>query len=186
SGEILGWLNSDDMLAPNALAFIACCLGDGGSDSWVIGAAQILDAEGKHHFIRYPGTDLSRTAILHWHKNWFPQPSTFWTRTLWEKAGPLDENLHFASDYDLWLRMRSYAEPIVTRRVLSLCRFHEQAKGFKHRFEVAQDIIRVFKKETRHQERVRFFYFILEVGLKYIWDCFAAFVKNISARLFPR
>mgnify|MGYP000866477612 CR=1 FL=1 len=59
----------------------------------------------------------------------FPQPSVFWTRDLWQAAGPVDESLYFVMDYDLWLRMRSRAEQeLRVDEVLSYIILHPEQK----------------------------------------------------------
>src|SRR5437879_7789753 len=57
------------------------------------------------------------------------QPSTFWTRKAWELAGPLDESLHFAFDWEWFIRARDAG--VVFRpdpRILSVYRMHPEHK----------------------------------------------------------
>lgn len=66
--------------------------------------------------------------MLLWHKNWFPQQSTFWTRPMWEAAGNLNETLYYAMDFSLWINMFKISPPIVVETPLSCYRHQEQAK----------------------------------------------------------
>ncbi len=111
SGEIMGWLNSDDLLLPGALAGVA------------------------RHFARHPETDVvyghrllidehDRQIgcwIMPRHQDWpldfadlVPQETMFWRRSAWEKAGgQLDTSYRYALDWDLLLRFRDSGARIV-------------------------------------------------------------------------
>ncbi|MDP3921137.1 MAG: glycosyltransferase family 2 protein [Candidatus Omnitrophota bacterium] len=179
TGMILGWLNSDDMLEPGALRHVAETLAAPDTERWLIGAGRIIDADGRPLFHRSPAAAVTRKSLLRWHKNWFAQPSTFWTRSLWEKAGPLDPDLHYAQDLDLWLRMKDVAEPVITTAVLSVSRFHKNAKGYKDRYEVARAIAGITKKRGRHRERLYLLLSRLELAANYLWNCCSDRVKKV-------
>lgn len=71
----------------------------------------------------------SRNEILYDFRT-YPQPSVFWTRDLWEMAGPLDEGLYFAMDHALWARMQGcHPRPIRVPAVLSIARSHPEQRS---------------------------------------------------------
>lgn len=99
-GEILGWLNADDELVPDAVESIVRAFASGNID-WVVGAVEIR--EGRRGFIRRPA-DPNR-PITWAAQNLAAQPGSFLSRHALEQVGYLDENLHFMMDMDLWVRM---------------------------------------------------------------------------------
>jgi len=104
SGEIMAWLNSDDMLLPGALAYVAeyfCCH----PDVDVIYGHRVLIDENDREIGRWivPAHD---GKVLSW-EDFIPQETMFWRRRIWEKAGgQIDESFRFAMDWDLIIRFR--------------------------------------------------------------------------------
>lgn len=127
SGDILGWLNSDDLYQPGALAEVGRRLA-GKSMALLVGTSFLTDGPD-----RQSGTVDARFpsfAEMLYEARSFPQPSVFWTRDLWQAAGPVDESLYFAMDYELWLRMLPLAKEIVrVDEGLSIARTHSEQKG---------------------------------------------------------
>jgi hypothetical protein len=110
-GEILGWLNSDDLLAPGALAAVAQGFRSSGADL-VAGICEIY-RDGvirRRHLTSCPDGPLPLGELLDLENRWFRgefffQPEVFFTRDLWERSGAkVDEAWHFSMDYELWLR----------------------------------------------------------------------------------
>lgn len=123
SGEIVTWLNADDELTPHAVDDVVRTM-ERTSAEWVIGGAEVR--EGGHTRIVRPGRISARRLDL---SNPIVQPSSFYTRRLFEQAGGLDARLHLAMDLDLWLRfLRAGAQPIIVEQVLSIAHLHEDAK----------------------------------------------------------
>lgn len=109
TGDIFAWLCSDDVYAPGALHRVAENLGNKES------AMLVGDSIITHGPNTLEGTLDRRQpsfADMAYNVKTFPQPSTFWTRDLWETAGTLREDLYFVMDYDLWLRMVPRAQSV--------------------------------------------------------------------------
>ncbi len=111
TGEILTWLNSDDLLAPGALAAVA--LGFHFSEAEMLAGVCQLYENGallREHLTSCPDGPLPLDELLDQEHCWdkgqfFYQPEVFFTRALWQRAGAhLDESLYFSLDYELWLR----------------------------------------------------------------------------------
>jgi glycosyltransferase involved in cell wall biosynthesis len=135
-GEILTWLNSDDMLADGALYAIAVAYSTSGADI-VAGICQTLkdgDIDGEHLTSCSNGSlPLARLLDLEggWHAGqFFYQPEVFFTRSIWERAGGrVREDLTYSMDYELWLRFASCAAQLhVIGRPVALFRRHEKQK----------------------------------------------------------
>jgi len=111
TGELLTWLNSDDMLAPDALAGMALGFYSSGADI-VAGVCQV-QKEGEvlnRHVTTCGDGPLPLDDLLDLDGIWmqgqfFYQPEVMFTRAIWERAGGrVDESLHYSMDYELWLR----------------------------------------------------------------------------------
>jgi glycosyltransferase involved in cell wall biosynthesis len=102
TGDVLGWLNSDDLLLPGALDRIATAFARRSDLSVVCGFRKVLDAGGA--FVRNWVRDLPTAHYLR-HYCCVAQETVYWRRQVLERLGPLDESFHYALDYDYWLRM---------------------------------------------------------------------------------
>jgi glycosyltransferase involved in cell wall biosynthesis len=137
-GRILGWLNSDDRLRPDALARLANAL-DHDSPDWAYGRAGMINDRGEpvsrfiSRYKNWRGHRFSRLKLLT--ENFIPQMAVFWNRALWERAGGLDTARHLDMDYDLWLRFSRVVEPVMIPFELADFRVHGQAKGSRRTVE---------------------------------------------------
>jgi len=104
SGEVLTWLNSDDVLLPGALSRVASAFARGTRHSdWLTGSSVWLSPDG--HAVRCARGTPWMPALHQRGLISVGGPSSFFSRRLWDKCGPLNENLHYMMDTDLWLRM---------------------------------------------------------------------------------
>jgi hypothetical protein len=104
SGEIMAWLNSDDILLPGALAYVANYFNHHPKIDVVYGHRMLID-ENDQQIGRWmlPKHD---NEVLSW-GDYIPQETLFWRRSIWDKAGgQIDESFSFAMDWDLILRFR--------------------------------------------------------------------------------
>ncbi len=129
TGEILGWLNSDDFYMPGALHQVALSYQQGGR-GMIYGDCQVADASS---LIR-PGVkcmaDYSLIRLLSEYT--MPQPAVFVTRDLIDEIGILDERLHYAMDFDYFLRAwmsHSANHFYYTQHILAVSREHPSTKS---------------------------------------------------------
>ncbi len=127
TGDVMGWLNSDDILLPGALHAIGRAFAQDSTLKVVSGFRHFIDSGGRlmNYWIRGLPTayHLRRRCIL-------PQETVYWRREVWEKLGPLDENFRFCMDYDYWLRMLDAGYSIsLLPYYIGGFRQHEQAKS---------------------------------------------------------
>jgi len=101
SGDIMGWLNSDDLLLPGTLAYVGRFFRDHPETDVVYGHRIIIDGEGRE-IGRWvlPGHDPAALALT----DYVPQETMFWRAAVWRKIGPLDAGFHYAMDWDFLLR----------------------------------------------------------------------------------
>ena len=131
TGDIFCWLNSDDYFEPGALEFVGRYFHNHPECQWLVGQCRILDTDSnttRLFVARYDGRD----NLLRFWEAWeggtmLPQPSSFWHRDL-VNVRLLNEDLHYALDYELWLRLNEKYEPAIVPEVLAIYRFHNTAK----------------------------------------------------------
>jgi hypothetical protein len=106
SGQICCYINSDDLLLPNAFAKVAWAFDSFPEVEWVVGKVALLDKSGRLNFIedRAPYYSLPKFLGGQWYRpTAVPQDSTFWRRSLWEKVpGGIDTRFRLAGDFWLW------------------------------------------------------------------------------------
>ncbi len=133
SGEIVAWVNSDDFYPDGATlpAVVAAFDSDPAVDV-VYGGALAVDEAGRPlrpHRTR----EMRRLAdLLTSPTGPSMQPAVFFRRRLYLQAGGLREDLHYAMDYDLWLRMFPLARAMrFLPRPLACATFHGGAKSIR-------------------------------------------------------
>ena len=142
-GRFVAFLNSDDVFKPGALAEMAR-LADANPDAdWLIGGTQYF-GEGSRD-LSYAGSAPRRPSDVLYFRTYAPQPGQFFRRDLVERVGPFDEGLHFAFDFDFFVRCAlAGARPVSSRRIVAGFRFHGASKT------VTQDDVQ--QRETRAVE----------------------------------
>lgn len=137
-GDVMAWLNSDDMLVPGALATVAEIFEQFAEVQWLTTTAQIRwDAGGRiARVLNVSG--FTRDGFLagehlpgggHFSVGWIQQESTFWRRSLWEKAGAqVGKDYPLAGDFELWARFFEHAELHAVEVPLGGFRFHGDQK----------------------------------------------------------
>ncbi len=100
-GEIVGWLNSDDVLTPQAVDLTVAAFESGKEIGWTIG--NVIVGTRRSGEIEYP-------SKVDQPKSWFArnvaaQPGSFYARWALDRVGPLDDRLHYMMDLDLWIRL---------------------------------------------------------------------------------
>jgi glycosyltransferase involved in cell wall biosynthesis len=125
-GEILGWINSDDTLQPNAVEEAVQFLQDNLDTGLVYGDTNYIDEKGRV-IGRFPAaqTDLPRLRRGYVH---IPQQASFFRKSIWDQVSPLDPEFFFAMDYDLWVRIARKAEIHYLPRLWANFRLHRGAK----------------------------------------------------------
>ena len=105
TGEVLAYLNSDDLLLPGALAYVAAYFRRHPEVDVVYGHRIVIDEMDREvgRWVLPPHDD----EVLSW-CDFVPQETLFWTRRIWEATGgAVDESFGFALDWDLLLRFRA-------------------------------------------------------------------------------
>ncbi|HXD56264.1 MAG TPA: glycosyltransferase family 2 protein [Thermoleophilaceae bacterium] len=143
-GDVIGWLNADDMYLPGALSKVARAFEEHPDALWATGRCRIIDGAGRE--IRKPVTAYKNFFLDHYSyslyltQNFISAPATFVHKRGHEQAGLYDERFRISMDYDLFLRLGKLADPVVIDEELSCFRMaHEIASlsmsGFDRQFK---------------------------------------------------
>ncbi len=130
TGDILCWLNSDDMYLPGTLEAVSRYLSEKDEDTLQIVFGNCLHMNMINRKEAF-GSDVVHAYETHdiLLNDFIIQPSSFWTRKTFEKVGPLDEDMNYGFDWDWFIRAEK--EGVVFRPVddfFSVYRVHEQHK----------------------------------------------------------
>jgi glycosyltransferase involved in cell wall biosynthesis len=142
-GAILGWLNSDDVYLSDTLRTVANAMADCDDEAVVFyGGCELFQDRGTSTELRAAVPfDRERLQVT----DFIDQPSVFFTRAAWERVGPLDETLHYAFDWDWFLRAAQCCRFQRCDKVLSRYRIHSQHKtgsGGLRRWEEMSEVVR--------------------------------------------
>lgn len=134
TGEILTWLNSDDLLLPGALSLVGSLFAGFPQIAWICDRNAVIDMQGRfvevdmpmgrfRCFIRrgrYHGRSIS---------GFIQQEGTFWRRELWERAGNhLAEQRQYSMDHELWQRFAKHADLVTVDSILAAFRYQPAQK----------------------------------------------------------
>jgi len=144
-GDVLGYLNSDDVLRAGALRAVGEVFSGRPEVVFVWGRAAYLDAEG-----RTVSPCLVRPRALEQLADscFIAQPAAFFRRRVWDEVGEFDETLHHTMDYDYWFRIVERFGPelgLFLDLELAGARLHEEAKtvaGFDRALEEIFDLVK--------------------------------------------
>ncbi len=124
TGEIVAWLNSDDIFLKDTLHRVASLFLEHPSVELLYGDVENLDVDGSKKLISSPPFEpvsFLRKVNIH-------QPGVFWKRKLHENIGLLDESLYYLMDYDLWTRIFFNYECLKVNELFSQFRIHPHSK----------------------------------------------------------
>lgn len=134
TGDVMSWLNSDDMYILNSFWAVGSIFASlGRKVRWLTGTPAVWDRDGNLGQILERPKPHRMLLRRGWFDgasvNFIQQEGTFWSRGLWERSGGyLDCSLAFAADFELWCRMARYAELYVATTPFAGFRMHDHQK----------------------------------------------------------
>ena len=160
NGEIIGWLNSDDCYEPNTFNTIVKELNKDKGKYFVFGDCNLIDEKGKIIGLvkgKYKG---QRSLIEYWKDAYIPQPSVFFYRDLLHEIGFLNESLHYAMDWDFWLRISEKYRLVYINKTLANFRIHGQQKTAG--YEIFEpELYRMSKRYWGSKYTISYWYYYL-------------------------
>jgi glycosyltransferase involved in cell wall biosynthesis len=155
-GDVVGWINSDDLLLPGALERVAAAFTAHPEAEWVHGRCRIIDEHDrpirrwvsryKHYRCRRHSFENLMT------ENYVSQMTAFWRRRVHDQIGYLDPAFDLAFDYDLFLRLAERGPPVYLDDEIACFRMYMSSKsgaGFAAQLDQTTAIRARFRKPTR-------------------------------------
>lgn len=156
TGEILGWLNSDDILLPNALTVVGNHFANHPECQFLSGHGDFVNEDGTTVVYRHRISAFTADELLcYYDNNYLPQPSVFFRKSLYEAVGGLNTSLHFSLDIDLFLRMAKVSQLQIVDQILSQLRLQPSSKTVSANriliAEVCSTVMRHARRQTQWQ-----------------------------------
>lgn len=133
-GEVLAWINSDDLHHPGAYQTVSEVFADSTDVYWLTGIPNSLNRRGSRTghdtFPRAYSREFIKRGLYRAENvgsglNWIAQDGCFWRNELWHQAGGgLDASLRFSADFELWQRFAEHADLVKVNSFLGAYRFH--------------------------------------------------------------
>jgi glycosyltransferase involved in cell wall biosynthesis len=150
TGDIVGWLNSDDVYQPGTLSAVAAVMSAEPATQWAYGRVRIIDEDDREirrWITRYKDRRMRRFSYKKLlSENWISQMGVFWRRSAGAEVGPFRPELRYCMDYDYWLRLGARWPGRFIGRYLAAFRWYRASKSgadfrgqFREELKVAQD-----------------------------------------------
>lgn len=133
TGEIIGFINSDDYLEPGALLKVGGFFATHTEADWLTGKCHIIDEQSceirkiityyKNILLMFNNYKLLLVV------NYISQPATFWRKKITEEIGNFDESYNYSMDYEYWLRMSGKCKLYTHKDYLASFRIHSTSKA---------------------------------------------------------
>jgi glycosyltransferase involved in cell wall biosynthesis/2-polyprenyl-3-methyl-5-hydroxy-6-metoxy-1,4-benzoquinol methylase len=149
TGAVVGWLNADDFLYPDALAAVADAYLDDPEAPFYFGNGLRVDRDGKKISEFFPDgrVEFRRDALL-FGLNYILQPAAFIRRDALEQVGLLDVDLHYGFDTDVWAKLSALGRPRPIRRRIAASREYATTKTATGSFERAEELRRIAERHA--------------------------------------
>jgi len=151
TGDILAWINSDDIFMPHALYRVAEAFCRSRADV-VFGNILLIDESGRHIGERRvaPWIPLIGAPGLMYGGFGIYQPATFWTRKIYERSGGIDASFRFCMDTDLFVRFAMHGARFkFVRTFLAAFRVHPKSKTSTLRRVSSEEYTRLIQRLPR-------------------------------------
>jgi glycosyltransferase involved in cell wall biosynthesis len=127
TGEIITWLNSDDLQLPETLHRVAEFFNQHPEVNVIYGDYHLVNSEGQV-VLKKQEIPFDYNILLYG-LDYISQPTTFFRRSIFDQLGYLDEGLHFGLDWEYWLRIASRGGRFAhIPHYLAATRWHTEAK----------------------------------------------------------
>jgi glycosyltransferase involved in cell wall biosynthesis len=131
SGEVMGWISATDQLQLGGLSVVGSVFRDLPSVDWITGRPTLLNEEGMTIFI-LAQTRWSRIRFLAGANRTIQQESTYWRRSLWDRAGShTDSSRRNGADFELWVRFFRHAQVYPVDGLIGAFRNHDDSLGLQ-------------------------------------------------------
>ncbi len=144
TGEIVAWLNSDDTYCPDAISQSTITFHNYPEVGVVHGDCDMVSPTGElWHKLRGRDSQLENVILCDVS---IPQPSVFFKHMVYDVVGPLNTELHYVMDFDLWLKMWSHFPTKHVSQVWSTYRMSDHSKSVSQVTNFLPEVAEVVKR----------------------------------------
>lgn len=182
-GEIIGWINSDDIYMENAVSKLVEYWMNNPEADMVYGDAIYIDRKG-NYIDKYLTEEFDRQRLAE--ECIICQPAAFFSRAIVEKIGMLDVEYQLGMDYDLWMRIAKGGKILYTCICVAASRMYDENKTLSRRRDAYIEACKAVKRNYGYvpaswtrgyafylcKEKRTFKFFIMGIYffIKYNWD----------------
>jgi len=149
TGDLLGWINSDDILLPGALRLLAQ-EHRATPQAVLLGDVSHLDEKEAYAWAEHCSYLSAKSLVEMWRDDVnFQQPGLYFPRSVYEQAGPLDEAFHYTFDREWLCRALAYAPLRNLHVVVAQFRYHNASKTVRYPLEWNREY-RIFLERHKH------------------------------------
>jgi glycosyltransferase involved in cell wall biosynthesis len=149
NGDIIGWFNSDDRVPPGALREVANFFMEHPNEIAVVGDQRIIDDQGDEKKV-IKSREYTFDYLLN-HAKGITQNSTFFKRSVFQEIGYLDEDIEYAMDRDLFIRIARQKKMPYIQEILGEFRIQENSKTSDGTYNFAKELIKIrYKYDEGH------------------------------------
>jgi len=165
TGDILAWINSDDFYYPGAIAAAVAAFESNPGLGLVYGRGNRVD-ETANTICEFADTRAFDLEALVHGVDYILQPSTFMRRQALHEAGPLDRDMHYAFDWDLWIRLGKRFPAAMLDSLLAASREYATTKTLSGGFRRAEEIRRLVHRHTGNELSIGYLVYLLNTVLE--------------------
>jgi glycosyltransferase involved in cell wall biosynthesis len=151
SGEIIAWINSDDIYSPGTFTQVCEYFNQNPDTDLIYGDCDFIDSHGET-LRSYPTREYDYLGLIRNTENYLPQPAVFIRRRVLDNIGYLNESLDYVMDFEFWLRigLKHHIEYVPNK--LASLRLHEDAKSIAGLKYTARELVQVYKEFFNHPD----------------------------------
>jgi len=150
SGQILSWLNADDVLLPGAVTAVVDAFRSDSQAMMLYGDGELIDADGRKLW-PFRFTEPFHLRRLIEVSDFILQPTAFVRREALESVGFLDERLNWCMDWELWIRIGLHLPVRYLPVPLARVRLHPDTKTSRGGVRKVLEMYRVLRRHTRRR-----------------------------------
>ncbi len=144
-GEIIAWLNSDDIYRPGAFRAVVDAFATHPEAGAIYGDCDYISATGAF-LEKYDSGPFDYFRFVRTSRSPNAQPSTFLRREVFDRVGPVDETLHLVLDWEYWLRVGAHYPFVYLPHTLACYRVHAKSKSSTENLRFGIETVSVYQR----------------------------------------